>query len=194
MINFKYLLYFFGIKLKYSKNKKEVLSKIGKLRKQVFVERNYVEAKEVPDIWLDEYDQEAINFYASKKNNIIGIVRIIKKEAKLILPIEKYFNLLDIIPKNYVEISKLAVCAEHRGGKRLLFIGLMQQILKYCKKNNINHLVMFMPDWLFESMRKLGVNMYVLEHEALTKKEIDERHTMRKYFNKQTITPYIFKV
>lgn len=187
LFDFRMPLYFKGIRI--AKENDVSIDKIGKFRKKIYLESKYIEENKIPEVWIDEYDKEAINICATKGDEIISAIRLIPKND-IPLPIEKYFNLANSLPKNTFEISKAVVLKEYRGGSRLLFLALMQRVYRYAKANNIPGFVSFMPDWLANSTSKMGMKLFPLEQNPLSQKELDQRKEMQGYFQKQSITPY----
>ncbi|MDO8639592.1 MAG: hypothetical protein Q7R53_01580 [bacterium] len=104
-------------------------------------------------------------------------------------PIENYFNLNEKIPESCVEISKLVVKKDFRGGKRIIMMGLMKKALNLSFKNKINHWAFFMTKGLCDSFKKMGVNFVEMQTLPDTEKEIAHKSKMSGYF-KQDIRPY----
>jgi len=190
-VPFKILIFIMGIKIEFATNAR-VLESIGRFRKKIFLEKNYITNNSVPDIWLDRYDDTAVNIVAIKSGKIVGAVRMILKSNDIKLPVEKLFNLETEVNTGVAEISKLAVDKNFRGGNRLVFLGMLFKIFSYSKKNNIKNWVAFMPVGLSDSIKSLGINITELKYGNPDETHRQERKIMSGYFSKQKIGVYFF--
>ena len=186
-LSVKIILFLKGVKIKIVKDP-EVLKQIFKIRKNVYEEKKYLNFDKNCEIWSDEYDKCAINIGAFKKGRVIGAVRILTPQ-KLCFPIENYFNLRKKIPNNCVEISKLVISNNFRGGKRFILIGLMKKALDWSLKNQFNYWIFFTPKKLADSFKKMKINFVEFKTNGLTEKESSNRNQMSGYF-KQDIRAY----
>lgn len=169
----------------------ENLEKIYRFRKKIYLEKKYIEEGAVPDIWNDDYDKNAINLAAISKNEVVGAVRLVDMNKERFLPTQKVFKLKGSLPKNCMEISKLIVASNFRGGKRIILIGLMRKALGLSLKNKTENWVIFTPVELCNSFKKLGAYFKEIETFPLTEAEWRARGVMKNYFEKQDVRPYI---
>ena len=168
--------------------------KIYRLRKKIYLEKKYIGDGSVPDVWDDDYDKNAINLAAISKNEVVGAVRLVDMNKERFLPTQKVFKLKDPLPKNCMEVSKLIVASNFRGGKRIVFIGLMKKALSLSLKNKAENWVIFTPVELCESFNRLGAHFKELGALPLADKEWQARGVMENYFRNQDIRPYILSL
>ncbi len=195
LLKFIYINFILWLKqIKIEILKKEKVQKACKLRKTVYLQSSYIKEDSVPDIWCDKYDEKATNIGAFKNNTIIGAVRLVLANKENYLPVQSVFNLKEPLPPNTLEISKLVINKEFRGGVRLVFAGLMKKALNWSLENKVEHWVIFVPKNFCKSFKKFGANFEELETLLLTSENLKAREVMKKYYQKQNIRPYLLNL
>ncbi len=184
------LLFLKGIGVKLLKPRE--LDEVGRLRKKIYVNEGYVEDSEMPDVWTDDYDEEAVNFAAFKKGKIVGILRLINESSSGSLPIEKFYRLKNSLPKKCAEVSKFMIDKDFRGGKRLATYGLIKKAFYWSIGNGKEYWVGVLPERLCTSFRKFKADFRELETLPAGEKELNARNILKKYFAQPDIKPYLF--
>ncbi|MDX1608000.1 MAG: GNAT family N-acyltransferase [Candidatus Spechtbacterales bacterium] len=193
-IYLKWLFKFSGIEVKIAENEED-LQDVFKLRYRIYKESGYINPEDYPDeIFKDPYDKYSINFLALYKNKPAGIVRLVKN-SELGYTLEQYYNLeLPAKGRSAVEVSRLAVDREYRGGKRRIVIALMRSAFRWSKENDVKYWYMFMPEKLAKAFEDLGGKFNLLEERELTEENKTARKSLAGYFEKTGAKPYVLSV
>lgn len=181
------------IKVRIAKTPEE-LKDVFRLRYKIYLESGYIKDLNFDEpLFSDKYDVNSINFIAYRKEHPVGVVRLVLN-SNLGMPLEEYYN-VDLSQKNgAVEVSRLGVVREYRGGKRRVVIALMRAVYYWSHKNNVRYWYMFMPEKLAESFEALCARFYYIPEKALTEKHTSARKLMLGYFRKTKAKPYILDV
>ncbi len=189
------LLFIKGVKIKVLKGKED-FEKVYKFRKKIFLQEGYIDAEDVPDAWKDEYDDYAVNIAAFKNGEPVGALRLVDSQKSGKLPIEKVFKLKDNLPKNCMEVSKLVIDKNFRGGKRLIIYGLIKKAFYWSSKNRKEHWAAFLNEKFCNSLdpvlQEIGIDFKELETLPPGEEEQKARTLMKNYFEKQNIKPSLF--
>ncbi len=189
------LLFIKGVKIKISKNKED-LEKVYRFRKDVYAQEGYIDEKEVPDIWKDKYDDYSVNIAALKNGEPVGALRLVDSQKSGKLPIEEIFKLKDSLPKNCMEVSKLVIDKNFRGGKRLIIYGLIKKSFYWSSKNRKEYWAAFLSEKFCNSLKpileKIKIDLKEIETLPPGEEEQKARTLMKNYFEKQNIKPSLF--
>ena len=165
------------------------------IRWEVYEEQNYIARDDFPDKkFSDEYDAHAVHFLAYKKGKVNAGARIIQ-DSGIGFPIEKYFNVQ--LPKhlhNIVEISRLAISREERGGQRGTMMKLLLSMYFWSKEHGISQWYMYMPPQLSRSIEKFGVSISEIPYGILTEQNLKARESLKGYFERVDARPYTLSV
>jgi len=165
------------------------------IRWEVYEEQNYIVKDDFPNKkFSDEYDTHAVHFLAYKKGKANAGARIIQ-DSKIGFPIEKYFNIQ--LPKyrhNIVEISRLAIKKEERGGQRGTMMKLLLSMYFWSKEHGISQWYMYMPPQLSRSIEKFGVSISEIPYGILTEQNLKARESLKGYFKHTNARPYTLSV
>ena len=111
--------------------------------------------KNVPKLHTDEYDPHSLHVIAEHHGEIVGSLRLIL-DSEIGFYIEKDFQLKEKLEdrKHTGEISRLIVLPEHRGGARLISMGLLKKTLEVSKNNAVSIWLAVMNEGLKTSFEK----------------------------------------
>lgn len=182
-----------GFTFRVAKNQKD-LDQVYRTRHEVYKNEGYIQPRE-KGVFKDKYDDFSVNFLALKRGEPVGTVRLVLN-SELGFPTENLFNFErpEIKQEKTVEISRLAVKKNFRGGKRPVMLGLMKEIYDFCRENNIKYIYANMPKGLADHFSRYGVNFEELKKKEPTDKNIKERRLIRGYFDQKELNPYLFEV
>jgi hypothetical protein len=166
-----------------------------RFRHDIFTREGFIDPSDFPDgSFHDPFDAVSAHFlvYAGGAD-LVGTTRFVLP-SPLGFPTEQLFDFeRPALARNRLgEFGRLAIAAEHRGGRRLPMLGLLKMVNECMLEHEITHVYAFMAPKLVQSYAALGCVSRPLDVRPPSQQTLLRRLPMRGYFARQPVQPVLF--
>jgi N-acyl-L-homoserine lactone synthetase len=166
-----------------------------RLRSRVYVEEGFIDPRDFAgELFEDEFDCHATILVASEPNGqVIGTTRYVHP-GPLGLPVDRLFTIHDDLPPRdrLGEFSRLAIDRTHRGGSRVVVLGLISAVAQCAKSLEASHFMAFLPLRLIEHFAAMGFVGRLPEILPPSAEVLRRRHVLRGYFGRAEVRPILY--
>jgi len=163
-------------------------------RHGVYVAEGFLEPEiAARGVFRDAYDPISIHIGArNPEGDVIGSSRIVPP-SPLGLPTERLFRLVlpELDRTQLGEVGRLAIDRSHRGGARLVVLGLITRLYHGLRTRGMSHFVAFMHPDLARLLNRLGIPLHEVECLEPGAAEIQVRGPMAGYFERGEARPML---
>lgn len=142
----------------------------------------------------DEYDRASVLLVVRDANgSIVGTARFVRPTS-IGFHAESVFDidLRDLTRDRLAEFGRLAVAPVHRGGERLVVLGLLKAVFECMVESGVVRVLAFLPPILADSFARLGCKPIPLRVFGLSERCLLNRLPMQPYFESQSVAPVIY--
>jgi len=165
------------------------------LRFRVYAEQGYIDPADFGSpILRDGHDESAVQCLVyDAAGSLVGTARAVLPSA-LGFQTEALFEfpIPDLPRERLGEIGRLALAIEHRGGERIVLLGLVKLLYDALREHELTHAYAFMPRALIESLGELGFPSRQLGSASPTAEAARRRSLLRGYFEQLSPQAVLF--
>ena len=166
-----------------------------RLRSLVYIEEGFVEPEDLDgELLQDGFDQQSVMLVAlDPEARVVGTTRYVLP-GRLGLPIDRLFDIEDpLLAKGAMgEFSRLAIDRLHRGGSRVVMLGLIAAVAQCAKEHGTDHFLAFLPVRLIEYFSSMGFYGRIPAFRPPNAQILRNRHLLRGYFAKAEVHPILY--
>lgn len=168
---------------------------IFQFRYRVYRESGFISPEDFPEaIFVDEFDSNSLQIAVRDSAGVlVGATRFVTPSSRG-FHTQKVFEieLPNIDFKRIGEFGRLVVQIDHRGGDRLVMLGLLKAVFECMIESGTTHVLAFLPPTLAESFSRLGCKPTALISREPSSRVIENRRRMRGYFQTQNPIPVLY--
>lgn len=169
---------------------------IFRFRFKEFLGAGFIASRAFPDKMLrDEFDAVAIQIAAYDENDgLVGTTRFVPHTPIGFLT-ERLFS-FDMPPQvsrtRLGELGRLAISRAHRGGNRMVMIGMLKAAFECMIEFESSHVVAFLSPDLAHSFATLGCKAMAVNARRPDSTVLGNRESMAPYFDSQQAMPFVY--